>query len=91
MSKNIAEYEALVHGLHITVSLDIKRLIVYGDSLVVINQINKDWGCSTESMGKYYATVKQIEGKLEGLEYLHVERDHNVAVDTLSKLGSRRS
>lgn len=91
MSKNIAEYEALVHELHITVSLDIKRLIVYGDSLVVINQINKDWCCSTESMGKYYATVKQIEGKLEGLEYHHVERDHNVAVDTLSKLGSRRS
>lgn len=88
---NAVEYEALVHGLHIAISYGIKWLMVYGDSLVVINQINKDWCCSTESMGKYYATVKQIEGKLEGLEYHHVERDHNVAVDTLSKLGSRRS
>jgi hypothetical protein len=35
-------YESLIHGLSITVSLGIKRLMVYGDSLVVINQVNKD-------------------------------------------------
>ena len=37
-----AEYEALIHGLCIAVSLIIKKLMVYGDSLVVINRINKD-------------------------------------------------
>jgi hypothetical protein len=42
-SNNAAEYEALVHGLSIVVSLGIKRLMVYGDSLVVISQVNKDW------------------------------------------------
>jgi ribonuclease HI len=36
-SNNAAEYEALIHGLNITVSLSIKKLMVYGDSLVVIN------------------------------------------------------
>jgi ribonuclease HI len=41
-SNNAAEYEALVHGLSIVVSLGIKRLMVYGDSLVVISQVNKD-------------------------------------------------
>jgi hypothetical protein len=41
-SNNEAEYEALVHELNIAVSLDIKKLMVYGDSLVVISQINKD-------------------------------------------------
>jgi hypothetical protein len=40
---NAAEYEALVHGLSIAVSLRIKKLMVYDDSLVVISQINKDW------------------------------------------------
>ena len=54
---NAAEYEALVHGLSITVSLGIQKLMVYGDSLVVISQINKDWDCSTDSMGKYCAAV----------------------------------
>jgi hypothetical protein len=36
-SNNAAEYEALVHGLNIAISLGIKRLMVYGDSLVVIS------------------------------------------------------
>jgi ribonuclease HI len=42
-SNNAAEYEALVHGLSIVVLLGIKKLMVYGDSLVVISQINKYW------------------------------------------------
>jgi ribonuclease HI len=45
-SNNVAEYEALIHGLNIAISLGIKRLMVYGDSLVVISQINKEWDCS---------------------------------------------
>jgi ribonuclease HI len=56
-SNNAAEYEALIHGLNIAISLGIKRLMAYEDSLVVISQINKDWDCSTDSMGKYYMTV----------------------------------
>jgi hypothetical protein len=40
-SNNAAEYEALVHGLNIAISLGIKRLMVYGDSLVVICYLNK--------------------------------------------------
>jgi hypothetical protein len=56
-SNNAAEYEALVHGLSIAVLLSIKKLMVYGDSLVVISQINKDWDCSTDSMGRYCAAV----------------------------------
>jgi ribonuclease HI len=90
-SNNAAEYEALIHGLNIAVSLSIKKLMVYGDSLVVISQINKDWDCSTNSMGKYCAVVHKLEDKFEGLEFHHVERDCNAAVDALSKLGSSRA
>jgi ribonuclease HI len=49
-SNNTAEYEALIHGLNIVVSLGIKRLMLYGDSLVVISQVNKYWDCSMGSM-----------------------------------------
>jgi ribonuclease HI len=90
-SNNAAEYEALIHGLNIAVSLSIKKLMVYGDSLLVISQINKDWDCSANSMGKYYATVRKLEDKFEGLEFHHVERDRNAAADALSKLGSSRA
>jgi hypothetical protein len=39
-------------------------------------------------MGNYYAAVRKIEDKFEGLEFHHIERDHNAAADVLSKLGS---
>ena len=90
-SNNVVEYEALVHGLSIIVSLGIKRLMVYDDSLVVISQVNKDWDCSTDSMNKYYAAVQKLEDKFEGLEFHHVERDRNAMADALSKLGSSRA
>jgi ribonuclease HI len=90
-SNNAAEYEALIHGLNIAISLGINRLMVYGDSLVVISQINKDWDCSTDSMGKYCTTVQKLEDKFEGLEFHHVETDRNAAAVALSKLGSSRA
>jgi ribonuclease HI len=90
-SNNAAEYEALIHGLNIAISLGIKRMMVYRDSLVVISQINKDWDCSTDCMGKYCTAVRKLEDKFEGLEFHHVERDRNTATDVLSKLGSSRA
>jgi ribonuclease HI len=90
-SNNAAEYGALIHGLNIAISLGIKRLMVYGDSLVVESQINKEWDCSNDSMGKYCTAVRKLEDKFEGLEFHHVERDRNTAADVLSKLGSSRT
>jgi hypothetical protein len=81
----------LIHGLNIAISLGIKRLMVYGDSLVVISQINKEWDCSNDSMEKYCTAVRKLEDKFEGLEFYHVERDRNAAADALSKLGSSRT
>jgi hypothetical protein len=72
-------------------SLGIKRLMVYGDSLVVISRINKEWDCSNDSMGKYCMAVRKLEDKFKGLEFHHVERDRNTAPDALSKLGSSRT
>ena len=37
VTNNEVEYEALLHDLRVAVSLGIKRLLVYGDSSVVIN------------------------------------------------------
>jgi ribonuclease HI len=41
-SNNTAEYEACLHSMRIAVELGVKRLYVYGDLALVINQLNKD-------------------------------------------------
>jgi ribonuclease HI len=91
VSNNGTEYGALIHGLHIAVSLKIKRFIAYGDSKVVIDQVNKACDMKKETMNAYCAEVHKLENHFEGLEFHHVSRDNNVAVDVLSKLGSKRA
>jgi ribonuclease HI len=91
VSNNEAEYEALLHGLRMAISLDIKRLLVYGDSLLVIQQVNKEWDCNKETMDAYVQEVRKLENKFSGLEVHHVIREHNVGADILSKLGSTRA
>ena len=90
-TNNEAEYEALLHGLCLAVTLGIKRLLIYGDSLVVINQVNKDWDCTKETMDAYYAEVRKLEKHFRGFKFHHVVRDINVAADVLAKLGSDRA
>jgi ribonuclease HI len=91
ISNNEAEYEALLHGLRLAASLGIKRLLVYGDSAVVINQVNKSWDRNKENMDAYCLEVRKLENKFYGLEFPHVVRDNNVATKVLSKLGSTRA
>jgi ribonuclease HI len=50
VSDNEAKYEGLLHRLRLAVSLGIKRLLVYGDSAVVINKVNKYWDRNKENM-----------------------------------------
>jgi ribonuclease HI len=80
---NEAEYEHLLHGLCLAASLGIKRLLVYGDSAMVINQVNKSWDHNKENMDAYYLKVRKLENKFYGLEFHHVVRDNNVAADVL--------
>jgi ribonuclease HI len=50
-SNNVAEYEALVNGLHIVVELRIKRIDVRGDSRLVIDQVIKSRTITTQDGG----------------------------------------
>jgi ribonuclease HI len=91
VSNNEAEYEALLHGLCLAISLSIKRLLVYGDSAVVINQVYKCWDRNKENMDAYFLEVRKLENKFYGLEFHHVVRNNKVTADVLSKLGSTRT
>jgi hypothetical protein len=52
-SNNAAEYEALLHGLMIAMTLGIHRVKVQGDSLLIVNQANKEWSCLDDKILLY--------------------------------------
>ena len=57
VSNNEAEYVALLHGLRLPASLGIKRLLVYGDSLLVVQQVNKEWDINKDTMDAYVEEI----------------------------------
>jgi ribonuclease HI/probable phosphoglycerate mutase len=77
-SNNGAEYEALIHRLRIAVSHGIKRLLAFGDSKVIIEQVNKEWDCVKDTMDAYCTEIRKLEGHFEGIEFQHIPRN-NVA------------
>nr|CAE02225.2 OSJNBb0015C06.3 [Oryza sativa Japonica Group] len=89
-SHNMAEYEALLHGLRIAISLGIRHLIVRGDSQLVVNQVMKEWSCLDDNMAAYRLEVRKLEDKFDGLELTHVLRHNNEAADRLANFGSKR-
>ena len=56
-SNNVAEYEALINGLCISIELGIRRLDVRGDSQLVIDQVMKESSCHNAKMAAYCREV----------------------------------
>src|SRR5918993_1784354 len=89
-SNNAAEYEALLHGLRMAVSMGIQRLEVCGDSNIAISQINGDFDAKDPKMAAYRNTVLKMSARFEGLEFHHIARDNNQAADVLARIGAKR-
>jgi ribonuclease HI len=90
-SNNVAEYEALVNGLHIAVELGVQRLDARGDSQLIIDQVMKNSHCRERKMEAYCDEVRRLEDKFHGLELNHVARWYNETADELAKIASGRT
>ena len=68
-SNNAAEYEALLHGLQMAVSMGIQCLEVCGDSNLAISQINGDFDAKDPKMAAYRNAVLKMSARFEGLDF----------------------
>jgi ribonuclease HI len=90
-SNNVAEYEALVNGLHIAIELGVRRLDTRGDSQLVIDEVIKNSHCRDPKMEAYCDEVRRLEDKFYGLELNHIARRYNETADELAKIVSGRT
>jgi ribonuclease HI len=89
-SNNMADYEALLCGFKIAIETGIKRLDVWGDSQLVIDQVMKNASCHDDKMEAYCKAVRALEDKFYGIELNHVPRRYSEDVDELAKIVSGR-
>jgi ribonuclease HI len=90
VSNNVAEYEALMHGLKLAKEIGIRRILYFGDSNLVVHQVSGEWDAKDANMASYHFYVQQLCGFFEGCEFHHVPRANNDEADRLSKIGSTR-
>ena len=59
-TNNVAKYEACVLGLQAVIEKKIKRLNVYGDSTLVICQLNREWETKDSKLVPYQQFIKRL-------------------------------
>ena len=69
ITNNAVEYEACVVGLEKTLALGVKKLRIFGDSSLIINQISKRWKVRSESLAPYQTYLETLTDQLEKVKY----------------------
>ena len=88
VTNNIAEYAGLLMGLQFaTNQTNIKKLIIKGDSLLVIKQMNGEYKVNSDNIKELFKKAKEYELVFESVKYFHVYRKDNKRADELSNKG----
>jgi ribonuclease HI len=90
-TNNMVEYEALIFGLSMALSLGIRRLLVKGDSQLIIKQVRREYRCNEPRLAAYLLRVRKLEKDFMALELQHVPRADNSAADDLSQRASTQA
>ncbi|WKA03224.1 hypothetical protein VitviT2T_021346 [Vitis vinifera] len=85
---NIVEYEACILGLKITLELEIRQMEVFGDSNLVLRQIQGQLKARNVKLKPYHAYLNLVVGRFDDLSYTHLPRTQNQFADALATLPS---
>lgn len=64
-SNNEAEYEALVHGLEIEDKMGVKKLVVYSDSQLVVQEMLGQYNVKDDRMIRYVEKATKIMQRIQ--------------------------
>ncbi|XP_070679406.1 uncharacterized protein [Malus domestica] len=88
-TNNRAGYEALIIGLEILMDLRSMEVEVFGDSELVINQLNGEFKCRHITMAGYYLAAMQLLSYWDSeISVSHVPRGSNLAANEIEQLAS---
>ena len=83
-TNNIAEYSALILGLEAANIIGIKKLVIKGDSKLVLLQVSGDWCVKSDQLKPLCKKAVSLIHKFSDTRNEHVKRNFNKRADELA-------
>jgi ribonuclease HI len=83
-TNNVAEYQAVLWGLHTAVSRSAVPLTVYSDSELLVKQLNGQYRVKNEGLKPLFAEAQSLIRTLGDVRVVHVRREQNSSADGLA-------
>ncbi|CAN6679660.1 unnamed protein product [Malus baccata var. baccata] len=87
-TNNQAEYEAPVISLSVLHDLHATRVLIFGDSELVINQLNGTFLCMSCTLAPYHMVASYLAESFNSITFNHISRGRNTVADELAQIAS---
>src|ERR1700722_5600471 len=85
-TNNVAEYTALIVGLEQLARLGARRIVIRGDSELIIKQMRGEYRVKNPGLRPLYEKVKSLVARFEKFRFEHNLRESNELADKLANL-----
>ncbi|PKI66978.1 hypothetical protein CRG98_012643 [Punica granatum] len=79
-TNNVAEYEACIFGLQTAIDLKVKELEVFGDSMLTIFQMLKQWKIKDPKLVLYHEYLEELTENFENISFTYTPRMKNQTI-----------
>ncbi len=83
-TNNVAEYLGLIEALQYCIENNIMEVVIYLDSLLVVNQVNLEYKVKSKKLQEYYNQAIDLKNQINNIEINHVRREFNKRADQLA-------
>jgi ribonuclease HI len=85
-TNNVGEYSGVLLALQLAKELEIERLTIYSDSLLVVNQTAGEWACRSDSLRVLLDRFRKVAKEFRRVDLLWIPRAENEEADALCRL-----
>ncbi len=83
---NTAEWHALILGLRMALAHGARHVVVYGDSMLVVKQINREWKTKDAALRSLRTQAEELLALFESWRVDWVPRTENRRADELGRM-----
>ena len=83
-TNNYAEYMGMILGIEKALELNIRNLIVKGDSQLVIKQMLKEYSVKAPNLIPLYNHGNNLISRFQDIKFFHIKRNLNTIADKLA-------